>query len=80
MHFAALETDATVRGFRRRVRAYFDGFGDDPREIDEMPEIRRYCAELDVNCPYWLRSLSAEDVPPQTVASSLGLRHTVSFG
>ena len=56
-----LDTDATVRRFRGRVNVSFDGFDDDPREIYEIPEIRRFCAELDARFPYWLYFLSMED-------------------
>ena len=56
-----LDTDATVRSFRGRVNVSFDGFNDDPREIYEIPEIRRFCAELDARFPYWLYFLSTED-------------------
>ena len=56
-----LDTDATVRRFRGRVNVSFDGFNDDPREIYEIPEIRRFCAELDARFPYWLYFLSTED-------------------
>ena len=46
-----LDTDATVRRFRGRVNVSFDGFNDDPREIYEIPEIRRFCPELDARFP-----------------------------
>ena len=56
-----LDTDATVRRFRGRINVSFDGFNDDPREIYEISEIRRFCAELDARFPYWLYFLSTED-------------------
>lgn len=52
---------ATVRRFQGRVSVSFDGFNDDPREIYEIPEIRRFCADLDAQFPYWLYFLSTAD-------------------
>ena len=56
-----LVDEATVRRFQGRVKISFDGFNHDPREIYEIPEIRRFCAELDKHFPYWLYFLSMED-------------------
>ena len=56
-----LVDDATVRKFQERVNISFDGFDHDPREVYEIPEIRRFCAELDKSFPYWLYFLSTED-------------------
>ena len=56
-----LVDDATVRKFQERVNISFDGFDHDPLEVYEIPEIRRFCAELDKSFPYWLYFLSTED-------------------
>ena len=56
-----LVDEATVRRFQGRVKISFDGFNHDPREIYEIPEIRRFCAKLDKHFPYWLYFLSMED-------------------
>ena len=52
---------ATVRRFQGRVNISFDGFNHDPREVYEIPEIRRFCTGLDKSFPYWLYFLSTED-------------------
>ena len=52
---------ATVENFQGRVNVSFAGFDDDPREIYEIPEIRRFCSELDKKFPYWLYFLSTDD-------------------
>ena len=58
---ALLEDRATVRRFQGRVNVSFDGFNEDRLEIYEIPEIRRFCADLDARFPYWLYFLSTED-------------------
>lgn len=56
-----LADNATVRRFQGSVAVSFDGFNEDPREIYEIPEIRRFCTELDRHFPYWLYFLSTDD-------------------
>ena len=52
---------ASVQKYQGRVSISFDGFNDDPREIYEVPEIRRFCTQLDVSFPYCLYFLSMQD-------------------
>lgn len=56
-----LTDNATVRKFQGSVAVSFDGFNEDPREIYEIPQIRRFCTELDRYFPYWLYFLSTDD-------------------
>ncbi len=66
-----LVDEATVRRFQGSVSVSFDGFNHDPREIYEIPKIRRFCAELDKHFPYWLYFLSMEDSSLKTMAFCL---------
>lgn len=43
---------------RNRFVVQFSGYDDDPREIFEIPEIRRFVAMLDQEFPFWLHGLS----------------------
>ena len=42
----------TVRRFQGRVEIGFHGYDADPREVYEIPEIRRFCRKLDKSFPY----------------------------
>jgi hypothetical protein len=50
-------------------RLHFDGFNDDPRELFQIPEVRRFVTTLDQIFPYWffLADLSSETL--QVIAS-----------
>ena len=48
----------TVRRLQGRVSLLFEGYDDDPREVYEIPEVRRFCATLDRRFPYWLYFLT----------------------
>lgn len=48
----------TVRRLQGRVALVFEGYDDDPREVYEIPEVRRFCAALDKRFPYWLYFLT----------------------
>ena len=41
------------RQFRQRVMFGITGYDEDPRELFEIPEVRRWVIELDVKWPYW---------------------------
>ena len=82
----------TVLRFRGRVQITFRGFDYDPREVYEVPEIRRFCAELDRRFPYWFYFLSTDNdllkmiafclVPVSKLAPGLvepDMRELVSF-
>ena len=41
-----------------KVAVLFEGYDDDPREVYEIPEVRRFCATLDRRFPYWFYFLT----------------------
>lgn len=41
------------RRFRQRVMFGISGYDDDPRELFEIPEVRRWVIGLDAEWPYW---------------------------
>ena len=55
----ALLTDPeTVRRLQGKVAIVFEGYDDDPREVYEIPEVRRFCNTLDERFPYWFYFLT----------------------
>jgi hypothetical protein len=48
-----LETQERVAWGRGRITLIFEGFDDDPRDVWNIPEIRRYIEKLDEQFPYW---------------------------
>ena len=61
----------TVERFRGRVYVTFAGYSNDPRELYEIPEVRRFCARLDERFPYWFYFLSADGDTLRVIASCL---------
>ena len=61
----------TVERFRGRVYVAFYGYSNDPRELYEIPEVRRFCARLDEQFPYWFYFLSADGETLRVIASCL---------
>ena len=49
--------NAVVKG-RRRVTLLFEGYDNDPRDVYDTPEIRRYAKTLDAKFPYWFYFVS----------------------
>ena len=49
-----------VERHRGRVDLAFYGYSNDPRELHDIPEVRRYCTKLDDAFPYWFYFLSTE--------------------
>lgn len=37
-----------------RISISFEGYNEDNRELDEIPEVRDFIYELDDKFPYWL--------------------------
>ena len=60
-----------IERFQGRVDLAFHGYSNDPRELYEIPEVRRFCAELDGAFPFWFYFLSAEGVTLQVIACCL---------
>ena len=50
----------TLRRFQGRVEIGFHGYDADPRELFEIPEIRRFCRKLDQSFPYWFYVLPSD--------------------
>lgn len=48
----------------------FDGYGNDPRELQEIPEVRRFLAAIHAQWPYWFYFLEPEAMV-RTIALSL---------
>ena len=67
----ALANRETIERLRGRVEVAFHGYSDDSRELYEIPEVRRFCAELDGAFPYWFYFLSAEGVTLRVIACCL---------
>ena len=62
---------SAVQRYRGRVDLSFYGYSNDPRELYEIPEVRRFCKKLDEEFPYWFYFLSTERVTLTVVASCL---------
>jgi hypothetical protein len=57
-----------VREYRERVDIAFRGYDADSRELCEIPDVRRFVANLDESFPYWLYFLSREHPGLQALA------------
>ena len=67
----ALAKRETIERLQGRVDVAVHGYSDDPRELYEIPEVRRFCADLDGEFPYWFYFLSAEGVTLGVIACCL---------
>ena len=54
-----------------RMSLIADGYDDDPRELFEIPEVRRYLKALDARWPYWFFFLSQADESIKLLESCL---------
>ena len=61
----------TIERFRGHLDVAFHGYSNDPREVHEIPEIRRFCAKLDDAFPFWFYFLSAEGMTLGVIACCL---------
>ena len=61
----------SVQRYRGRVDLAFYGYSNDPRKLYEIPEVRRFCKELDEAFPYWFYFLSTERVMLGVIACCL---------
>jgi hypothetical protein len=57
----------TVRAFQGKVSLGFDGYDDDPREVYEIPEVRRFVSALDAEFPYWFYFLITDNEILKTI-------------
>lgn len=53
-----LASPEVARAHRERVDIAFDGYGNDPRVLGEIKEVRDYVRKLDGRFPFWLFFLS----------------------
>ena len=60
-----------VERHRGRVDLAFHGYSNDPRELVDIPEVRRFCTKLDDAFPYWFYFLSTEGVTLGVIACCL---------
>ena len=60
-----------VEGHQGRVDLAFLGYSNDPRELYDIPEVRRFCTKLDDAFPYWFYFLSTEGVTLGVIACCL---------
>ena len=61
----------TVERYRGRLDLAFLGYSNDPRELRDIPEVRRFCAKLDDAFPYWFHFLSTDGVTLGVIASCM---------
>ena len=66
-----LATRNAIERHRGRVDLAFHGYSNDPRELYEIPEVRRFCAKLDDAFPYWFYFLATERVTLGVIACCL---------
>ena len=48
-----LANRSAVEQYQGRVDLAFFGYSNDPRELCDIPEVRRFCSKLDDAFPYW---------------------------
>ena len=66
-----LADKTAVERYRGRVELTFSGYVNDPRELYEIPEVRRFCSKLDDVFPYWFYFLSTDGVTLGVIARCL---------
>lgn len=64
------DRDAVER-YRGSVDLAFFGYINDPRELRDIPEVRRFCSKLDAEFPYWFYFLSTDRVTLGVIAACL---------
>lgn len=60
-----------VERHQGRVDLAFHGYSNDPRELYEIPKVRRFCTKLDDAFPYWFYFLSTDGVTLLVIACCL---------
>ena len=69
-----------VERHQGRVDLGFHGYSNDPRELYDIPKVRRFCAKLDDAFPYWFYFLSTDGVTLLVIACCLCSVTTLSPG
>lgn len=62
-----LASPETARTYKERVDIAIDGYNDDTRELDEIPEVRQFVQHLDSQFPFWLFFLSKHSLGLQCI-------------
>ena len=62
---------SAVERYRGGVELAFFGYSNDPREVHDIPEVRRFCSKLDDAFPYWFYFLSTDRFTLGMIASCL---------
>ena len=62
---------SAVERYRGGVDLAFFGYSDDPRELHDIQEVRRFCSKLDDAFPYWFYFLSTDRLTLGMIASCL---------
>lgn len=62
-----LASPEVARTYKERVDLAIDGYNDDVRELDEIPEVRQFIQSLDSKFPFWLFFLSKYSLGLQCV-------------
>jgi hypothetical protein len=60
------DRSARVARFANQLAILVKGFDDDPRELFEVPTVRRFFQAITQNWPYWLHFLNA-DAPAEQI-------------
>ncbi len=76
------ETRELAERWEGRIAVVFNGWDDDPREVIEIPEVRRYFADLTEAWPYWLHFIEkvGDTLPRVLGLLCLGHRETIAPG
>ena len=62
---------SAVERYRGGVDLAFFGYSNDPREVHDIPEVRRFCSKLDDAFPYWFYFFSTDRLTLGMIASCL---------
>ena len=62
---------SAVERYRGSVDLAFLGYSNDPRELYDIPEVRRFCSKLDDAFPYWFYFISTDGLTLVRIACCL---------
>jgi hypothetical protein len=76
------ETRELAERWEGRIAVVFNGWDDDPREVVEIPAVRRYFADLTEAWPYWLHFIEkvGDTLPLVLGLLCLGHREAIAPG
>ena len=61
----------SVERYKGCLELSFDGYNSDPRELYEIPEVRKFCSKLDQSFPYWFYFLATNSLTLLVIAGCL---------